>query len=76
MSGHTCLVQDHELVCLTYEEALKRGLEAEYGRHPDGGYWIEIYGCSLNDLSEILTAAEFQRNVSDKDRSCGERPQP
>ena len=59
--GQTFLSNDHELICLTYEEALKRGFEAEYGKGDDGGYWIEIKGCKLDDLSKILKAAEDER---------------
>jgi hypothetical protein len=52
-SGQTLLSSDHETVCLIYEAALKQGYEADYGNHPDGGYWVEIYGCTLNVFSDI-----------------------
>jgi hypothetical protein len=42
--GQTFLLANHEAICLTYEEALKCGYEADYGNHPDGGYWVEVYG--------------------------------
>ena len=63
-SGQTLLSPDHETVCLIYEAALKQGFEADYGNHPDGGYWVEVYGCSLNVFSDILKAVEEQRNAT------------
>ncbi len=61
--GQTFLTHDHEMICLVYEESLKRGFEADYGSCEEGGYFIEIYGCKLDDLSKILAGAEVQRQA-------------
>jgi hypothetical protein len=61
--GHILLSPHHETICLTYEEALKRGYEADYGNHPDGGYWVEVYGCTLTFSPTSSKPPEEQRNA-------------
>lgn len=56
--GKTFLSSDHEFICLCYEEALKRLLDAEYGNWHEGGYFVEIFDCTLDEFDAILCAAK------------------
>ena len=72
--SQTFISLSHETICLAYEEALKRGFDAAYGRSEDDGqqlgYWVEIYVCSLDELSDILGAIEQSTLWSNKDMTA------
>jgi hypothetical protein len=58
--GQTFLTTNHEMMCLYYEEALKLGYQADYGQWHEGGYFVEIHGCTLEALLKILKGATEQ----------------
>lgn len=60
-NGHTLICSNHEYVCLSYEQALKAGYDAEYGPDVESGeYYVLVYACSLKTFAAILDAAEKQ----------------
>ena len=62
--GKTFLSCNHELICLAYEEASRRGFQADWGHNPEGGYWLEIVGATLEEFGAILKAAEEQAQAN------------
>ncbi len=58
--GKTFLTSNHEMICLAYEEAEKRGFDACYGTWPEGDYYVEVMGCTPEEFADLLKAVEEQ----------------
>ncbi len=64
----TLVCLDHELICLGYEEALRRGWDANYGTDPNTtSYYLQVFDCSLSEFVAILQAVEETKNHAQQD---------
>jgi hypothetical protein len=61
----TLVCPDHELIALAYEEALKRGWDANYGTaYGSAEHFLEVFDCSLDEFASILQAADAKRKAT------------